>query len=243
MDKIINLKQLFQRPNKSIEIEIKLKIESITSKNELIFIDIIDSENYYKGFTIMKSDIFPQPSCESIILAKKIYYKFDECFHQRLFLKAKISEESLNEKNTNTIKLNRLDFSEERIMETLKRYLNIKEDLSSNIFIVHSINENEYLLQLFKKKELFTLVKKYEFLDYSLNLKEIIYISDYYLEEKNIKLTQISLIEKLSEEKLFILLQEKEEISKNYFWGKIIEKDKKSKIIRIMNNNKNIFHL
>ena len=243
MDKIINLKQLFQRSDKSIEIEIKLKLESITSKNELIFIDIFHSENYYKGLTIMKSDIFPKPSSESIILTQKIYYKFDEVFQQRLFLKAKISEESTNEKISNTIALNTLDFTEGRIRETLKKYLNIKEDLSSNLFIVHAINEDEYLLQLFKKKELFTLEKKYEFLDYSLNLKEIIYISDYYLEEKNIKLTQISLIDKLSEEKLFILLQEKEEISKNYFWGKIIEKDKKNNIIRIMNNNKNIFQL
>ena len=129
MDKIINLKQLFQRPDKSIEIEIKLKLESITSKNELIFIDFFDSKNYYKGLTIMKSDIFPKPPSESIILTQKIYYKFDEAFQQRLFLKAKLSEESINEKNTNTIVLNTLDFSEERIMETLKRYLNIKEDL------------------------------------------------------------------------------------------------------------------
>ena len=65
-------------------------------------------------------------------------------------------------------------------------------------------------------------------------MKDIIYINNYYLEQNNIKLTQISIIEKLSDEKLFILLQEKEKISKDYLWGKIIEKDEKNKIIRIM---------
>ena len=241
MNKIINLKELFQSSDKCIELEIKSKIESITSKNELIFIDAIDGENYYKGLTIKKSEIFPKPSCDNLILIQKIDYKLDEDFQQRLFIKAQISKESINEKNI--ISLKKIDLSEGRIKETLQKYLNIKEDLLSNLFIVHSINENEYLLQLFKKKELYTLLKKCEFLEYSLNLKDIIYISDYYLKEKNIKLTQISLIEKLSEEKIFILLQEKEEISKNYFWGKIIEKDQKNKIIRIMNKNKNIFQL
>ena len=164
MNKIINLKELFQSSDKCIELEIKSKIESITSKNELIFIDAIDGENYYKGLTIKKSEIFPKPSCDNLILIQKIYYKLDEDFQQRLFIKAQISKESINEKNI--ISLKKIDLSEGRIKETLQKYLNIKEDLLSNLFIVHSINENEYLLQLFKKKELYTLTKKCKFLDY-----------------------------------------------------------------------------
>ena len=50
-------------------------------------------------------------------------------------------------------------------------------------------------------------MKKSDDLDNSLNLEDIIYINDYYIEEKYINLTNISFIEKLNEEKLFIILQ------------------------------------
>ena len=91
-----------------------------------------------------------------------------------------------------------------------------------------------------KKNDKFILMKKSNGLDYSLNLEDIIYINDYYIEEKYINLTKISFIEKLNEEKLFIILQEKPEISKKYLWGKIIEKDEKNKIIKIMDSKKEI---
>ena len=63
---------------------------------------------------------------------------------------------------------------------------------------------------------------------------------DYYIEKNQIKLTQISLIEKLSEERLFILLQVNQEISNNYLWGKIIDKNEKNEIIRVMDKYKNL---
>lgn len=244
MSNIINLKKLFQSSNKSYETNIESKIEAITPKDESFFIDIINNNICYQGFSIMKSKIFPEPNCYSPILIKKISYRFDEIFKPRLYINAslisqKAAKDSVIE-NKNIELYETLDFYDLNIGKTLQNFLCIKQNLISNLFIVNSINEKEYSLELFKKKVPFILEKTYQFLDFSLNMKDIIYISDYYLEENNIKLTQISLIEKLSEEKLFILLQEKERIFRDYLWGKIIEKDEKNKVIRIMDKNKDL---
>ena len=242
MNKYLN--QLFLRKNKYCETRIESKIEAIILQKELYFVDIIEDENYYQGLTIIKSNLISEPTYMSIITIKNINYRLDENFQPKLFINAQIikkHEKSSVSGRENTKYKDVLNFAESNITETLRNFFDIKEKLLSNIFIVQSSNETEYSLVLFKKKLSYFLVKKYEFLDYSLELKDIIYITDYYIDGKNIKLTQISLIEKLSEEKLFILLQEKEEISNNYLWGKIIEKDKKNKIIRMMTNNKELF--
>ena len=242
MSNNIDLKKLFTRPNKCDETIVESKIEEIKPKNEFFVVDIINNKNCYKGLIIKKSEIFPKPSIESLIIIKKIYYRLDEVFQPRLFINAQISKkvpkDSANEKENSLLK--ELNFTENKIRETLQSFLDIQKKLISNLFIVHSVNETHYLLKFFKKKETFILSKEYEFLNYSLKIKDIIYINDYYLEGEEIKLTEISLIEKLSEEKLFILLQEKEEIGNNYLWGKIIEKDQNNKIIRIMDHNKRV---
>ena len=64
--------------------------------------------------------------------------------------------------------------------------------------------------------------------------KNIIYINNY--EEENlsskkfITLTNLSFIEAIDDENLFILLENQKYISNKYLWGKIIEKDEKNKI-------------
>ena len=238
------LKELFLIKNKCYETKIESKIETIEPRNEFYFVDIIEDENYYQGLTIIKSELFSEPTCNSLITINKINYKLDEFFQPRLFINAQIIKKPekyslIGEKN---IKYrDELNFCESNITETLQNFFDIKGKLISNIFIVHFVNDIEYSLVLFKKNLLYRLDKKCEFLDYSLKVKDIIYITDYCLDGKNIKLTKISLIEKLSEEKLFILLQEKEEISNNYLWGKIVEKDTKNKIMRILSNNKELF--
>ena len=247
MTNIINLKELFQRSNKSYETNIESKIETIIPVAESFFINIENNKIYYQGFTIMKSEIFPEPACNSLIIIKKISYRFDEIFKPRLYLNIslinkKTEKDSVIE-NQNIDSYEKLDFYELNIEKTLQIFLDIKQNLLSNLFIVNSINEKEYSLELFKKKVQFSLSKNYNYLDYSLNKKDIIFISYYYLEDNNIKLTKMSLIEKLSEEKLFILLQEKEKIFRDYLWGKIIEKDEKNKIIRIMDKNKGLLTL
>ena len=241
----INLKELFQKPNKCYEIEIESKIEKVKTKEEFLYVDIINGNNYYKNFYLLKGEIFPEPSCGNLIIIKKIFYKFDENFEPKLFINILMSKKNENDfKNITTNddinSINKLDFSDEEIKKTLLKFLDIKQELDSNLFSVNSVNEKYYSLELFKKNKTYVLEKKCDFLDYNLKVKDIIYIKDFYFEENKIKLSQISLIEKLSEEKLFILLEKNKELSEGYLWGKIIEKDKKNKIIRIMNNNKNI---
>ena len=240
MKKNINLKELFQKSNKCDEVEIKSRIKDITSLGELFFVNIFDSNYYYKGLTIMKNEIYPKPLIGNTIAINKIYYKFDETFTPRIFINAKICKDPENKEMGNLFTLN---LFEKNLRETLLNFLEIKQELFSNIFIVYSINEDKYSLKLFLKNGLYIFQKKCEFLDYTLKLKDIIYINDYYIENNRIKLTPISLIEKLSEEKLFILLQEKKEIFQHYLWGKIIENDRKNEIIRIMDKDTNLLTL
>ena len=77
-----------------------------------------------------------------------------------------------------------------------------------------------------------------------MNNKGIILINDYYLEnDKLIKLSPISIIEKLTDEKLFILLENNQEISNKYLWVKILAIDTINKIVIIMNQNRNILKI
>ena len=190
----------------------------------------------------MKGDIYPNPELNHKIIINKFYYKHDDNFQLRMFISAQIIGKEEKEENSNSRIINGqiLDFSKNNITKTLKNIFNITKDLKSGVFIVDTINQNEYTLKYFIKNDKFILKKKTDFLDYSLNLADIIYINDYYIEEENINLTQISFIEKLNDEKLFIILQEKPEISKNYLWGNIIEKDEKNKKIKIMDSKKDI---
>ena len=254
MSSSINLKTFLSR-SKETEISIEPQIAQIAFKDEFIFIDTVYKDFYFKGLTIMKGDIFPVPKRYNKILIDKFYLKHDDYFQLRMFISAKIinnEDKELNkekQKNLNYIIANKenFDFYEPNIDITLKNIFNIHNDLKSDLFFVDSIKINEkgaeYLLKYFKKNESFTLVKKSDDLEYTLELKDIIYINDYYIEENKINLTKISFIEKLTDEKLFVLLQEKEEISKKYLWGKIVEKDEKNQVIYIMDNNKQLLKI
>ena len=249
-----NLKDFLSR-SKQTEISIETQIAQIAFKGEFIFIDAVYKDYYFKGLTIMKGDIFPVPKRYNKILIDKFYLKHDDYFQLRMFINAKIinnEDKELNEGkrgNLNYIIANKekFDFYVPNIDNTLKNIFNIRKNLKSDLFFVDSIKNNEkeaeYSLKYFKKNESFTLLKKSDDLEYTLELKDIIYINDYYIEEDKINLTKISFIEKLTDEKLFVVLQEKEEISKKYLWGKIVEKDEKNQVINIMDNNKQLLKI
>ena len=79
--------------------------------------------------------------------------------------------------------------------------------------------------------------------------KDFLYINDYYLETENngekIILSKLSFVEKLSNEKLFTLLENKEKLSEKYLWGKIISIDEKNKekIISVLDRKKRILKI
>ena len=81
-----------------------------------------------------------------------------------MYINALIKDEKdyIYEKEKNN-KLKELNFYEIQISETLKNFLDIKEKLTSNLFLVSSMNEKEYSLKLFLKKELYILPKNMNF--------------------------------------------------------------------------------
>ena len=126
------------------------------------------------------------------------------------------------------------------------KHIQYKYDKNYNLrfFIkVNKINENN----------LFTENNNVKELDFSLKNIIFVYINDYYLETENnntntikkIILSKLSFIEILSDEKIFILLENKEELSKKYLWGKIISIDEinKNKIISILDSKKRILKI
>ena len=177
-------------------------------------------------------------------------YKYDEYFKLRLFIKAKLIEEknmSINASNTIQRDYN---FTTDNIISNLKDLLNIDKELFSNLFEVDSINEKTYSVKCLENNELYLMSKINNIPENYLNPKDIIYISNYYVEndknnisDKTIQFNELTLIEKMNEENLFILLENNEEISDKYFWGKIVEKDEENKTIKIMNNNKKLLQL
>ena len=119
--------------------------------------------------------------------------------------------------------------------------------LFSNLFEVDSINEKSYLVKCLENNELYSINKVSNILEYNFNTKDIIFINNYYVENNNydkiIKFSELTLIEKINGENLFIFLENNKEISEKYLWGKIVEKDKENKIIKIMDSNKKLLQL
>ena len=246
------IKMLLNDRNKSVEVNIKGKIQKIIDEGEYLSVEVECDDNIYKGLTIIKSDIFPIPNENDSILIDTIQFKYDENFKLRLFIKAKLFEEkSFTISSYKTIKRD-YNFTSDNIISNLKDLLNIKKELFSNLFEVDSINEQTYLVKCLENNELFAIKKISNFLEYNLSSKDIIYISNYYVEVENdkninsdkiIQLNELTLIEKMNGENLFIFLENNKEFSDKYFWGKIVEKDKKNKIITIMCSNKKLFLL
>ena len=244
------IKMLLTDRNKSAKIKIKGRIQKIIDEGEYLSVKVECDDGIYKGLTIIKSDIFPIPNANDSILIDEIQYKYDEYFKLRLFIKAKLIEEknmSINASNTIQRDYN---FTTDNIISNLKDLLNIDKELFSNLFEVDSINEKTYSVKCLENNELYLMSKINNIPENYLNPKDIIYISNYYVEndknnisDKTIQFNELTLIEKVNEENLFILLENNEEISNKYFWGKIVEKDEKNKTIKIMNNNKKLLQL
>ena len=212
----IDFYTLFNNPDKSCNINVIARIESIIERNdELIIVTLKNNKIEYKGITIIKGDIFPPPKKDNIIKVNKVHYKYDEYFKLRLYINAEIIDDTNFTIEENNI-LDILDFNENCINNTLKKFYKIDNELFTNLFMVDSSKES-YSLKCLENNELFFLIKKNNLLDSCLNNKNIILINDYYLDkEKNIKLSPMSIIEKLSDEKLFILLENNEEISNKF---------------------------
>ena len=158
---------------------------------------------------------------------------------EKIFKKIDYENSSIINQNNNYD----FDFSAANIIKNLKIYLDIKQELLTNLFIVDSVDEC-YSLKCFENNRKFFLMKKNNYLgNLILNKKDILFINDYYLENNNIKPTQLTIVEKLSDENLFYILQEYAEISKKYLWGKIIDIDLEKNLLILMDNNMKIYEI
>jgi hypothetical protein len=157
----------------------------------------------------------------------------------------KIIEDNKNlDKNIIESEINQIyeldyDFSTNLIIPSLKNCLEIKKELLTNLFIVESVDEY-YTLKSLENNELFLLMKQYMG-NFNLNKNDILIIDDYYLVNTKIEPTKLTLIEKLTDENLFFILQEYKEIGKKYLWGKIINID--NEILTLMDNKMNIIKI
>lgn len=241
--------KLFTDEKRTIKVNIEAEIDEIEISAEYISVQVKINEKYYNGLTLFKANIFPIPKEGDLISIYSLQYKHDENLNLRLFIDAKVSK--INDTPSNKQhKKNQTDydFTTKIIINTLKDILNFDKNLMSNIFKVDSEKENYYLIKCIEDNESYFIAKNNDALNYCLNHKGFIYINNFYVQKNNeneniIQLSPLSLIERLSEEELFILLENNEEISKKYLWGKVIEKDKKNKIEKILDKNKNVLKL
>ena len=236
---------LFKSKNRTIDVKIKGEIIKIDNSNELVSVDVKCKDYKLKGLTFYKTDLFPNPIINDFILIDKISYNHDEFYNPIISIHAEIIKEncsSIDIKNEFTF-----DFSPDNIINSLKKSLNMEKDLKSNLFIyINSNDKNYYVFKCIKNNEFYYINKK-NCKNYGKNFetKNILYINNYEEElvslKKFIILTELSFIEEMDEENLFVLLENQKNISNKYLWGKIIEKDELHKIIKFMDNRQRIF--
>ena len=242
------LNELFKNQQKMCDTNLSTKIDNIEYSDDIFKVTFQMDNFTYKDIAIIKGKIFPNPKKNNNINIEKIYYKYDDDFNLRLYVDAKIINDKItNDFNNNEIKniSKTLDFSEENITETLKSYFKIAHNLITNLFIVDSVNAKDYSIKCIENNKIFTLPKNNEKFDKILNTKDILLINDYISEQEqeqiNINLSLISIVEKLTDENLFYILENDKRIKNSiYLWGKVLEVSKDNKNAIIMNNNKEI---
>lgn len=234
----IDFHKIFYNQDKSYDISLIAKIDSITDLGDIFEINLLNDGIDYKGISIVKGEIFPNPKKDDFISIDKIYYRYDDNFILRLFIHAKI----INSNNPITLENNTinetLDFKEDNIIKTLKKIFKLNDELLTNIFIIDSVKKNDYSIKCIEDNKIYSLDKNNVS---SLNSKDIILINDYNIDDIKIILTPMTIVQKLNDEILFFLLEKRSKIGNDkYLWGKIIEIDEIDKSIILMDKNKNI---
>ena len=243
-----DFQSIFYKKDKVLSLNFRAEIEQINTESEQISLNIRSLKNKnicYHGLYAIKGEIFPIPKLNDIIEIKEIIYKLDEDFHPGFFIRIEKSKDidiiNLEKKNNNF-----LDLTKNNLTKTLKEIIIIKETLNSKIFMVIDDSSNDYyILKCIDNNEKYRLLKKPQFLEYSFNKNDLIFIFNYYENKDYIDLTLITLVEKLTEENLFFLLEKNYNNQNKYFIGKVVEiinYNNNSGII-LLNENKQLFEL
>ena len=237
--KVIKLNQI----GKIVEIHFKNK--------DYISLNIENDETLYKGLIIIKGEIFPIPRINDLIEIQEISFKYDHSFQLKFFIKGKLLLGNSKNILVNGEKKEKrtIDLTELNIVSTLKKSFNINKHLFSNLFIVCESRQSSTNIDSTENKKISNLLKSMEnmtiySLENSLNIfqkNDILFINHFDIIQNKIELTPFSLIEKLSDEKLFLLIQNNHDLKSKYFYGKIVEINDYLKIIYIINNKKKLF--
>ena len=84
--------KVIESPNKTQEIQEKFLIEcfELNDDLDLIKLTLIKNNSEYKGFMMEKGLTFPIPKKDDIILAKKIYLKYNHLFQFQLYIEGNV---------------------------------------------------------------------------------------------------------------------------------------------------------
>ena len=240
----MNLNELIKKKEILTEIEgLILDVKNEENDQMILYLQINDIQ--YNGIVVIKSDFILTPKKNEILQISKLILKYDESFILKVFAFGKIIT---NQNNNIYLKSNEhiIDLTKLQILNTLINLCKIEKELFSTIFIIEKKEEDNYTLKCLNDCKNYYL--KY---DDIFNLNEFILINNYYYNEEEIKLIDLSFIHKLDEKQLFYVLQ-KNSISNNIMVCKIIDIDynykgnillcDRFKNLYKMNNYKNDLH-
>ena len=240
MKEILN--ELLGSPNKSIEIKVKFFVEyvELIDDLDLIKLNLIKDNNIYKGIVMEKGLTFPIPKKDDIILAKKIYLKYNQQFQFQIYIEGNVTKEEdvINIQNVTKD----FSFEENNIFNTLSEFKNIKlKNASSTIFIVEGkLGDYAEVKSLSDSKK---YILEHSLMKYSgLKKKSFLWINFHEIENKKIMANILSTFEILNDEQMARILNLKYFDNLEIF--KVIDINKDNIIVidvffNILNVNKN----
>ena len=195
------------KENKKIEVNFDaiVKEVNIDDENDFIELDIEEKNSLFETLTLIKGEIYPLPKVHDIINIKEIYFDIDKAFNFRVFAKGVIkqtSKDMIKSKIHNEI----YSFAKNKVLESLKQLIGIKENIFTGLFRVDKVFDKEKYCVLLCLENLenykISVVKN----PFSFQKNKFILISNYSLDEKSnekeIIVNKITLMTELSEEKL-----------------------------------------
>ena len=177
---------------------VKVLNTKLLDSQDLIELDVEDDNCIYKNITLIKGEIFPLPEKNDVLNIKQLYLNYDNLLILRLYIKAEINSSFAN----NFVKTKKVEynFSSNKINESFKKLFFIQNDLESNIFKLDSYDEKYSNLFCLANSKIYKISNN--LIDSSFK-DENFSIINYILKNNEISFTNITFIQKLSEEKLF----------------------------------------
>ena len=204
MKEILN--KLLESSNKSIEIKDKFFVEYVELVNDLdlIKLNLIKDNNEYKGIVMEKGLTFPIPKKDDIILAKKIYLKYNQLFQFQLYLDGNVINEKDEIKKNNIQKT--FSFDENNIFNTLSEFKNIKlKNIFSTIFIIERRIGNYAEVKSLSDSKKYSL--EYDLEHYNkLETKSFLWINFHEMEDNKVLANKLSTFEILNDEQIARIL-------------------------------------